>query len=160
MKEIKSPQHRLSQGISKLPTLFLAWSIEMDTAEQRQSRILNDLEDTLFVAFNPRRAEWNSNRIHSIENNLFVEQVVREEDHLTNVDLALFYFDPITRSPITIGELNLIRWLGKKAVVYCPEWFRRKGNIDIVCSRSKDHIRQVNSYTDLVGAIGCCFEKI
>lgn len=42
----------------------------------------------------------------------------------------LMYFDPATKSPISMLELGAFY---NKAVVICPEGFWRKGNIDIFC---------------------------
>jgi hypothetical protein len=42
------------------------------------------------------------------------------------------YFVPGTISPISLMELGLF---ANKCVVYCPEGFERKGNVDIVCQR-------------------------
>ena len=42
------------------------------------------------------------------------------------------YFDPETKSPISLLELGLFANSGKIHVI-CPEGFWRKGNVDIVC---------------------------
>ena len=50
----------------------------------------------------------------------------------------MFYFDPKTKSPITLMELgNQSPWnrMGKDIVVCCPDEFWRKGNVDILCDR-------------------------
>ena len=44
------------------------------------------------------------------------------------------YFDPETKSPITLLELGLYARSGK-LVVCCPHGFWRRGNVDIVCDR-------------------------
>jgi hypothetical protein len=44
------------------------------------------------------------------------------------------YFSPETKSPISLLELGLYANSGK-LVVYCPEGFWRKGNVDIVCEK-------------------------
>ena len=44
------------------------------------------------------------------------------------------YFDPNTKSPISLLELGLFAQ-SKKLIVCCPEGFWRKGNVDIVCDR-------------------------
>lgn len=150
MREIKPPYRREWSQMSRLPTIFLAGSIEMGVAEHWQKRIVNDLADVLWVAYNPRRDARNPNWEQSLSNPHFTGQVNWEEDHLITSDLALFYFDPTTKSPITIGELNLIRGLGRSAVVLCPDGFWRKGNIDIWCQRSSDHVTQVDRYDGLI----------
>ena len=44
------------------------------------------------------------------------------------------YFDPNTKSPISLLELGLFAH-SKKLIVCCPEGFWRKGNVDIVCDK-------------------------
>jgi len=44
------------------------------------------------------------------------------------------YFDPNTKSPISLLELGLHANSGKM-IVCCPKGFWRKGNVDIVCER-------------------------
>jgi hypothetical protein len=44
------------------------------------------------------------------------------------------YFDPATKSPISLLELGLFAKTGK-LIVCCSEGFWRKGNVDIVCKR-------------------------
>lgn len=50
----------------------------------------------------------------------------------TRLDWILMYFDPATKSPISLLELGLFANSGKLVVV-CPDAFWRKGNVDIVC---------------------------
>ena len=49
-------------------------------------------------------------------------------------NLIVFYFDPNTKSPITLLELGLFAAL-KYVIVCCPDGFWRKGNVEIVCDR-------------------------
>jgi hypothetical protein len=44
------------------------------------------------------------------------------------------YFDPNTKSPISLLELGLFAQ-SKKLIVCCPRGFWRKGNVDITCDR-------------------------
>ncbi|HET8687036.1 MAG TPA: nucleoside 2-deoxyribosyltransferase domain-containing protein, partial [Methanosarcina sp.] len=51
-------------------------------------------------------------------------------------DLVIFYIDPNTQSPITLLELGLVADSPcQNAVVYCPDGFWRKGNVEMVCER-------------------------
>ena len=60
------------------------------------------------------------------------------------------WFDPKTKSPISLLELGL--FADKyKLIVYCPEGFWRKGNVDIVCKRY--NVTQVNSLDELITEI-------
>lgn len=44
------------------------------------------------------------------------------------------YFDPFTKSPISLLELGLFANSGKLHVI-CQSPFWRKGNVDIVCAK-------------------------
>lgn len=57
-----------------------------------------------------------------------------ELDALDLADFIIMYFDPATKSPISLLELGLYSSTGK-LVVCCPDGFWRKGNVDIVCKR-------------------------
>jgi len=82
--------------------------------------------------YNPRREDWNSSWEQKIDNPHFFGQVTWELEHLERATHIVFYFQPGTMSPISLLELGL-HARNKKAYVICPEGFRRKGNIDIVC---------------------------
>lgn len=114
--------------------IFLAGSIEMGAAEDWQVKIENlfkDAENT--VILNPRRDDWDSSWVQSIEDPQFYEQVTWELDAMKIADLILMYFSPETKSPITLLELGL-NATSKKLVVCCPDGFWRKGNVEIVCA--------------------------
>ena len=130
-------------------TLFLAGSIEMGTAEEWQTRISLYLADKNVLIFNPRRQDWDSSWEQKIENDKFREQVEWELNALEEVDKILIYFDPETKSPISLLELGLHAKSGK-VVVCCPEGFWRKGNVDIVCKKYGIlQIKRLNEIRDL-----------
>jgi hypothetical protein len=55
---------------------------------------------------------------------------------LDDATYIVFYFDPATKSPVTLMELGLQAAKSpQKLIVCCPEGFWRKGNVDIVCAR-------------------------
>ena len=136
--------------------IFLAGSIEMGSAIEWQDKLvkaLNNPEDVLFL--NPRRDDWDSSWVQSITNEPFVNQVTWELEGLERADLVVFYFDPNTKSPITLLELGLIAGFGTDCIIYCPEPFWRKGNVDIVADRYGmlvvDSFEQlINSITDYI----------
>ena len=139
-QEIKAP-NKLSKKI------FLAGSIEMGKAENWQEKIVNELADKPFVFYNPRRDDWDSSWEQTIENKQFHTQVTWELTALDDADVIVMYFDPNTKSPISLLELGLYAD-SDKMVVYCPKGFWRKGNVDIVCE--KYFIDQVNSLDELI----------
>lgn len=113
--------------------VFLAGSIEMGKAGDWQSEVIKAIPTG--VAFlNPRRTDWDSSWTQEIDNTQFFEQVSWELDHLDKADIIFLYFDPATKSPISLLELGL-HANSKKILVCCPKGFFRKGNVDIVCKR-------------------------
>lgn len=142
MEVIKPPYRRMS--------IFLAGSIDMGLAEDWQSMIEKELDDHNVTIYNPRRDSWDSSWVQSIHNEEFREQVEWELDHLDKSDLIVMYFDENTKSPISLLELGLYASSGKM-IVYCPEGFWRKGNVDIVAQRYD--ITQVNSFNELLIAL-------
>ena|SRR3990167_7829192 len=114
--------------------LFLAGSIEMGVAENWQEKVVRLLKDTDWILFNPRRSDWDSSWVQSIDNPQFREQVGWELEALTLADKIILYFDPNTKSSISLLELGLFA-KSDKMIVICPEGFWRKGNVDIVCHR-------------------------
>lgn len=127
--------------------IFLAGSIEMDTAENWQEMVSDALKDIDCNILNPRRDEWDSSWKQDINNKQFNEQVNWELDGLECADIIVMYFDPNTKSPITLLELGLFA-KSKKIILYCPDGFWRKGNVDIICQRYK--IKQVYSFQELI----------
>ena len=118
--------------------IFLAGTIEMGTAHDWQTEFAaNGLFDCLqdVIIFNPRRREWNADWVQSIDNAQFKEQVDWELDRIMASDLVVFNFEPESKSPITLMELGLVAGLKKPALVYCPEGFWRKGNVEILTDR-------------------------
>jgi hypothetical protein len=116
-------------------SVFLAGSIEMGKADEWQLR-LAELTTSIpnLVYFNPRRDAWDSSWEQVKENKEFSDQVTWELSHLEEADSSVFYFDPNTKSPVTLLELGLtIGSGGSNIIVCCPNGFWRKGNVDIVC---------------------------
>lgn len=130
--EIKAPQkYNLDGNIS----IFLAGSIEENKAIPWQKKITNSLIDLEnIIILNPRRDDWDSSWVQSINNPQFFEQVTWELEAQEEVDIIAMYYDPETKSPITLLELGLF-CDPNKLIVCCPEGFWRKGNVDIVCRR-------------------------
>jgi Nucleoside 2-deoxyribosyltransferase like len=116
-------------------TVFLAGSIEMGTAVDWQATVRDAMSDYDIVILNPRRDDWDRTWIQSIDNPKFKEQVDWELDAIDVADIVVFYFDPNTKSPITLLELGLCAASGVETIVCCPDGYWRKGNVEIVCKR-------------------------
>lgn len=132
---------------SIIPAVFLAGSIEMNTAVNWQLDVEELLSGYTVHVFNPRRDNWDSSWKQNTSEPKFVEQVNWELDALDLADHIIMYFDPNTKSPISLLELGLYAMSGRLLVV-CPEPFWRKGNVDIVCQRY--NIPQFDTIQDAV----------
>ena len=146
MATVIKPPHKLQDGFS----VFLAGSIEMGVAENWQQRVENGLSETDVIIFNPRRDGWDSSWVQSADNPQFREQVTWELDALDKATVIALYFDPTTKSPISLLELGIYSQSGKM-IVCCPEGFWRKGNVDIVCNRYG--IEQVPTVEELISRV-------
>ena len=146
MVEIKPPNSGEIQG----STVFLAGSIEMGVAEDWQTKVANRFEKHQVTLYNPRRDEWDSSWKQEQKESNFNEQVNWEMNNLEDCDIIFMYFDPGTKSPISLLELGLHADSGKMIVV-CPDGFWRKGNVEIVCTRF--NIPLFNSLDDGMGAL-------
>ena len=142
---IKAPQN-ISLRDKNKASIFLAGSIEMGSAEDWQTNTTRELS-LLYNIFNPRRDNWNSSWKQSFENPEFYQQVNWELHALDKADLIIMYFDPNTKSPISLLEFGLYATSGKLRVV-CEDGFWRKGNVDIVCN--KYDIPLYNTLNDLL----------
>lgn len=140
----RAPEYYVNDGRLKI---FLAGSIEMGVAENWQEKIEIALSEMDVVILNPRRLNWDSSWEQTIENPKFKEQVEWELKGLEDSDIIVVYFDPNTKSPITMLELG-IHHNSNKLIVCCLEGFWRKGNVDIVCN--KYGITSVQSLESLI----------
>lgn len=132
------------------PTVFLAGSIEMGTAENWQERVCRALADKDVTILNPRRDDWDASWVQSADNPRFREQVDWELTALEYADIIVMYFAPETKSPISLLELGLHAASGRM-IVCCPDGFWRKGNVDMVCRRYD--VEQVATLDDLVRCV-------
>ena len=133
MEQLKPPSP-LPQQRGKV-AIFMAGSIEQGTAEDWQTKVVNALADADVLLYNPRRDSWDANLEQSIDNEVFRGQVEWELDALSDADWIIMYFDPATKSPITLLEFGL--WLNSgKLIVACPDGFWRKGNLQVCCARA------------------------
>lgn len=146
MKVIKAPQHIDIEGTS----LFLAGSIEMGKAVDWQTRVTNALSKDKGTILNPRRDDWDSSWKQDINNPQFRQQVRWELEALDRAEVVVMYFDPKTQSPISLLELGL-HARSHKMIVYCPEGFWRKGNVDVVCEYYK--VQVAETVEDLIEQI-------
>jgi hypothetical protein len=146
MKVLKAP-NRLNYTE---PSIFLAGSIEMGKAIDWQTFITSHFTGLDVCILNPRRDDWDASWTQSITNPQFKEQVDWELDMLDQATYIFMYFDPATKSPISLLELGLYAQTGK-LIVCCPNGFWRKGNVDVVCERF--NVKQVETIEQAIELI-------
>jgi hypothetical protein len=135
MRSFKPPA--LNEGGGGRFSVFLAGSIEMGAAAPWQAVVEERLRSLPVDVYNPRRDDWDASWRQEIDEPNFLQQVEWELDHLEAADLKVFFFDPATRSPVTLMELGLV--LGsapEKCLVCCPPGFWRRGNVLITGRRA------------------------
>lgn len=112
-------------------SVYLAGSIDFENwQEQMEEKLANEN----VVILNPRRDAWDIDWEQSIDNPKFMEQVEWELDALESCDIIAMYFDPKTKSPISLLEFGMFA-RSRKLIVCCPEGFWKKGNLEIVAKR-------------------------
>ena len=140
----------LKQILSPAKTIFLAGSIELGTASEWQTQVVEELskQEKDAIIFNPRRDNWDNN----ISEEGFAEQVNWELDHIEQADIKAFYFDPNTKSPVTMLELGLmLARYHNQCVVCSPPGFWRRGNLEITCQRCG--VKLLDNFEEFIEAI-------
>lgn len=151
MARILKAPNRLPVGSKHNTRIFLAGSIDMGKAVNWQDKVTNSLLEYDVDIYNPRRDDWDSSWVQSIDNPKFKEQVTWELNNLDSADIVVFYFDPSGPAPITLMELGLVAARSQDdllVIVCCPEGYYRKGNVDVLCDLYE--ITQVNSLEELI----------
>ena len=109
----------------------------MGKATPWQDALIDKFSPFARVQFiNPRRINWDSSWKQDLNEPKFYEQVTWELRNINDSDIVVFFFDPNTKSPISLLELGLVANIIEKkgkVLVCCPDGFWRKGNVDIVC---------------------------
>lgn len=131
------------------PSVFLAGSIEMGTAHRWQDDFIKEFQNESITFFNPYRNDFDASQEQKASNPYFRQQVEWELEHLEKSNIIVLYFDPKTKSPISLLEMGLFH--KKKMIVCCPQGFWRKGNVDIVCERYG--IELIESLPELVKSL-------
>jgi len=149
MKEVKAPKKidLIDCEGCEDSSVFLAGSIEMGKAGAWQKMVVRALRKEPITILNPRRDNWDVSLEQKIDNAQFREQVEWELEAMEKATVIAMYFDPNTKSPISLLELGLFA-NSKKLIVYCPDGFWRKGNVDIICRKYK--ITQCVSMEDFI----------
>jgi hypothetical protein len=112
-------------------TIFLAGSIENGKADDWQSKLSETLNRFDVQILNPRRRNWKPD----LDGKELKHQITWEQEGIKYSDLVVFYFDPSTKSPISLLELGECLGSHKPIVLYCPQTFFRYTNVEVTCSR-------------------------
>jgi hypothetical protein len=161
---ISHPKYRLIQAPAPFPiseratepSLFLAgsWALGLDW-QTPLKRLLSHLPVTII---DPYRADWDGTWIQDISFTPFREQVEWELELQETATVMLVYFAEGTQAPISLLEFGLwCREKPERMVVYCPDGWWRKGNIQIVCK--KWGVKLVETVEDCTKAIETKFKK-
>lgn len=157
---VKKAPEKIDKNVTNI-NIFLAGSIDMGLAEHWQEDVTNQLlsseklKGRKLQILNPRRDDWDSSWLQTKSNPQFREQVEWELNGLTGSSYIFFYFGKDSKSPITLAEFGLIkglttglRWIN--CIVYCPDEFYRKGNVDIMNDTIGIKFPLYNNYQEAV----------
>ena len=131
-------------------SIFLAGSIENGEASNWQKKLEEALKDEEGIILNPRRDDWDASWTQSIDNKEFRNQVKWELFGLEECKLVVMYFEPGTKSPISLLEMGLYA-KSDKLIVCCPKGYMKKGNVDVTCQYYRFPI--VESLEELITSI-------
>ena len=133
-------------------SVFLAGTIEQNTASRWQQKVVAVLEDLPVAMLNPRRDDWDPSWKQRASNPEFNEQVTWEMDGLRDVDVVALYFEKGTISPICLLELGLLAAKRPQhVVVCCPDGYWRIGNVEMVARRFG--ICMVDTFEEMVAEV-------
>ena len=127
--------------------LFLGGSIDMGKASDWQRDMVAALAGERVAILNPRRPDWNPAWKPEASDPNFRQQVEWELAALDSADIIILYFAPGSQSPVSLLEMGLHARSGK-LIIYCPDGFWRKGNVDITAERYG--AKQVSSFDELL----------
>jgi hypothetical protein len=119
---------------SNWPKVFMAGSIENGTASNWAETVCEQMAHQHVILLNPRREFWDPYLTQSINDPTFKTQVEWELEGLETSNLILMYFDPVTKSPISLLEFGMYVGSGK-LIVACPKGFWRRGNLEVTCAK-------------------------
>ena len=160
MSKVIYAPNDVGQRAPNLIDIFLAGSIEMGLAKQWQEPLGEKLSELPCInrIFNPRRLDFDASQEQTFSNPYFNGQVTWELDNLEQSTVVFMYFDPATKSPITLAELGFLlgtqksyTWdqqhLRPEIIVCCPDGYWRKGNVEVMISRADSkYITLFNDY--------------
>lgn len=138
MTEFKPPN--LLAIKNNKPCLGLFGSIEQGKATNWQKKVTEYLDCYDLNICNSRREYWDDKWELEANNKAYNEQIVWELQALDVSNVQLFYFEPNTKSPITLTLFGMSAAQYRPDIlVCCPNGYWRKGLIDILCKKYGIH---------------------
>ncbi|KAI1141728.1 hypothetical protein F5Y05DRAFT_271882 [Hypoxylon sp. FL0543] len=134
------PQNQIVLAPSREPhrgikSVFLAGTTtKTDDGRDWREVLAESLSELPLTIINPYRKDWDSTWREDITCAPFREQVEWELDMQDGADIVVIFFHPVTEAPISLLELGLCARSGK-AIVVCPEGYKKRGNVQIVCQK-------------------------
>ncbi|CAN8105139.1 unnamed protein product [Discula destructiva] len=116
-----------------LKSVFLAGTTSKVDATDWRETLSTLLSDHRITIYNPYRADWDSTWREDINFAPYHQQVKWELEKQEQADMVVVYFHPATQAPISLLELGLCARQPGKAIVFCPEGYWKRGNVQIVC---------------------------
>ena len=130
---IKAPQSIEQLTVpSRLPSVFLAGSIDQNTAINWQGEVEQLLAKEDVILLNPRREVWDPSLRQAAGEPEFRRQVFWELEAQERCSHILMYFAPGGKSPISLLETGLFAPLGKMTVC-CPHGFWKRASVSVIC---------------------------
>ncbi|KAG8163011.1 hypothetical protein KVR01_007489 [Diaporthe batatas] len=145
---IYAPSDQQPQG---LKSVFLAGTTSKVDATDWRVTLSALLVEHPITIYNPYRPDWDSTWREDINFAPYRQQVEWELEKQEQADTVVVYFHPATQAPISLLELGLCARQPGKAVVFCPEGYWKRGNVQIVCQNFG--IKMVDSIEELRDAI-------
>lgn len=133
--EIETWCDRIEDNEKQEHSIFLAGTIDNGDSYDWQYYLCADLADMKdkkynYIIYNPRRSNWNPNATKDD----IKYQINWEQEYLDKADTILMYFDPKSKSPISLLELGLYA-RSKKMLVILGRGFYRSDNVIETCQK-------------------------
>lgn len=149
--EIQPPNLPPPQPIGYID-IFLSGSIEMGAAEDWQRTVINRFKHEKIRFLNPRRNDWDPTKDPSKpeDEKYITDQILWELRAMESADYVVCYYDPATKSPVTLFETGL-HMKEKIPFVCCSPDYWRYLNIKISCKFYK--VNLVHTLNELIDNI-------
>lgn len=140
--EIETWCDRKEDQDKPIHTIFFAGTIDNGNSYDWQYYLAADIASIKnkkynFMIYNPRRKNWDPNA----GKEELIYQIQWEQTYLDEADTILMYFDPKSKSPISLLELGLYAKSNKLLVILGKEFYRAE---NVIQTCRKYHIPMVH----------------